>query len=346
MTDHSTPANLTDAAEGCLAGVALGDAMGMPSELWTRSHVQQHFGWIDRFLPAPAGHHIVDSFVAAQVTDDTEQTAMLVDAIEEGKGVVRRDLVCAHFLAWASTERAMRGNYLGPSSQAAIQRLRDGADPLVAGVGGTTNGAAMRIAPIGIIRSAGDLNLLVDAVYEASVFSHNSDIAMAGAAMVAGTISAAITNRTISKPRPLEPEDFLETGIEAAYLAAQRAEPVYGPSVIARSRLACDIARRNTTDAAFLQSIYDVIGTTSLTSESVPAAVALVVRADGDPMRTAILAANLGGDTDTIGAIATGMAGAIRGISAIPHEVVADLERANPWLRISQRAAMLLSARS
>ncbi|XNM60485.1 ADP-ribosylglycohydrolase [Escherichia coli] len=27
--------------------------MGMPSELWPRSRVKAHFGWIDRFLPGP-----------------------------------------------------------------------------------------------------------------------------------------------------------------------------------------------------------------------------------------------------------------------------------------------------
>lgn len=37
---------------GALYGQALGDAMGMPSELWPRTRVKAHFGWIDRFYPA------------------------------------------------------------------------------------------------------------------------------------------------------------------------------------------------------------------------------------------------------------------------------------------------------
>lgn len=39
---------------GALYGQALGDAMGMPSELWPRTRVKAHFGWIDSFLPGPA----------------------------------------------------------------------------------------------------------------------------------------------------------------------------------------------------------------------------------------------------------------------------------------------------
>lgn len=42
----------TERILGALYGQALGDAMGMPSELWPRSRVKAHFGWIDRFLPA------------------------------------------------------------------------------------------------------------------------------------------------------------------------------------------------------------------------------------------------------------------------------------------------------
>ncbi len=41
----------TERILGALYGQALGDAMGMPSELWPRSRVKAHFGWIDRFLP-------------------------------------------------------------------------------------------------------------------------------------------------------------------------------------------------------------------------------------------------------------------------------------------------------
>ncbi|BBU82712.1 hypothetical protein EIMP300_41120 [Escherichia coli] len=38
----------TERILGALYGQALGDAMGMPSELWPRSRVKAHFGWIDR----------------------------------------------------------------------------------------------------------------------------------------------------------------------------------------------------------------------------------------------------------------------------------------------------------
>ncbi|MEW5098650.1 ADP-ribosylglycohydrolase family protein, partial [Serratia marcescens] len=39
---------------GALYGQMLGDALGMPSELWPRERVKRHFGWIDGFLDGPA----------------------------------------------------------------------------------------------------------------------------------------------------------------------------------------------------------------------------------------------------------------------------------------------------
>lgn len=56
---------------GALYGQALGDAMGMPSELWPRSRVKAHFGWIDRFLPGPAENNAACYFAEAEFTDDT-----------------------------------------------------------------------------------------------------------------------------------------------------------------------------------------------------------------------------------------------------------------------------------
>ena len=48
--------------------------------------------------------------------------------------------------------------------------------------------------------------------------------------------------------------------------------------------------------------------------------------AAGDPKETAILAANLSGDADTIGAIACAIAGAYAGFDAIPAADVAVLD--------------------
>ena len=69
------------------------------------------------------------------------------------------------------------------------------------------------------------------------------------------------------------------------------------------------------------------MGATLNVPETVGAAFGLLAMADGDPKETAILAANLSGDADTIGAIACAMAGTFAGFDAIPAEDIAVLEK-------------------
>lgn len=66
----------TERILGALYGQALGDAMGMPSELWPRSRVKAHFGWINRFLPGPKENNAACYFNRAEFTDDTSMACV------------------------------------------------------------------------------------------------------------------------------------------------------------------------------------------------------------------------------------------------------------------------------
>ncbi len=308
-------------ATGCLSGLALGDAMGMPGELWVPERIRETWGWLSGFHPAPPGHEIVDGFSAGQVTDDTQQAYMLARTICAAGGEVRAEDVARELVAWADRVGASNGNFLGPSSSKAIDLLRSGADPRSTGAGGETNGAAMRIAPIGVVRSTTDPEALVDAVVEATVMSHDTGVAISGACLVAGVVSAAIEGAGIT--------DAIEFGLAVATAGRRRGQQTVAASVPARARLAIELAGRATSDQEFLVELYDLVGAWVATTESVPAAVGLLVRSSGDPVQVTELAANLGGDTDTIGAIAGAMAGALSGTTSIPQETLQQLEDVN-----------------
>ena len=47
MTDREI---LKDRIAGAIAGMVLGDALGVPGELWPREKVRDRYGWIDTFL--------------------------------------------------------------------------------------------------------------------------------------------------------------------------------------------------------------------------------------------------------------------------------------------------------
>ena len=63
--------------------------------------------------------------------------------------------------------------------------------------------------------------------------------------------------------------------------------------------------------------------------------------ANGDPVETAILAAALSGDADTIGAMACAIAGAWQGGDAIPAEYMESIRQANPQYNFEEMAEAL-----
>ena len=96
-------------------------------------------------------------------------------------------------LDWERDVKA-RGSYdlLGPSTKRAIDAINDGVPPEEAGRGGDTNGAAMRIAPVGIMMPLEPLDALVAKVAETCRATHNTSIAIASAAAVAAAVSRGV----------------------------------------------------------------------------------------------------------------------------------------------------------
>jgi len=68
------------------------------------------------------------------------------------------------------------------------------------------------------------------------------------------------------------------------------------------------------------------VGTSLATQESVPAAFAVLAAMPDDPWQACLLAASLGGDCDTIAAMAGAVAGACYGFGAFPAGALAVID--------------------
>src|SRR5579862_6443002 len=191
----------TSRARGALYGLAIGDALGMPTQLLSRWQVMERWGpMLSGFEPAPPGHPIAAGMPAGAVTDDTEQAVLLGRLLVAGRGTIDPHELAGALVRWEH-RMAERGSLdlLGPSTKRAVTAVLAGTPPDEAGASGTTNGAAMRIAPIGIAVpldlpdiSQQSLSTLVDQTEVASRVSHNTGIALAGAAAVAAAVSAGV----------------------------------------------------------------------------------------------------------------------------------------------------------
>ena len=305
---------VADRARGALYGLAIGDALGMPAQMLSRQQITARWGpLLSGFEPAPPGHPIAAGMPAGAVTDDTEQAVLLGRLLAKGP-VDPRELADA-LVAW---ERGMRArgslDLLGPSTRRAVSAVQAGVPPEEAGAAGDTNGAAMRIAPAGLVAGAGDLTALVDVVQQASLVTHNTTVALAGASAVAAAVSAGVSGASGTAA-------VTEVAVDAARLGGQRGHWVAGADVASRIGWATGLtAGLPVDDAAAV--IYTLVGTSLATQESVPAAFAVLAAVPGDPWLACRLAASLGGDCDTIAAMAGAVAGAVHGLSAFPAAAV------------------------
>jgi ADP-ribosylglycohydrolase len=294
----------------------------MPTQLLSRAEITERWGGrLHGFEPAPPGHPIAAGMAAGAVTDDTEQAVLLGRLLVRGDGTVDPCELAQALVSWEH-DMAERGSLdlLGPSTKRAVAAVLAGTPPEEAGASGDTNGAAMRIAPVGIavpLTLSHDLSTLVDHVIAVSRVTHNTGIALAGAAAVAAAVSAGVSGAGIAEATAL--------AIAAARIAADRGHWVAGADVAARIEWATGlVAGRPEPEAADL--IYTLVGTSLATQESVPAAFAVLAAVPNDPWRACLLAASLGGDCDTIAAMAGAIAGACGGVTAFPSEAIAVID--------------------
>ncbi|TRN24253.1 ADP-ribosylglycohydrolase family protein [Vibrio furnissii] len=306
---------------GTFYGQALGDSMGMPSELWPRSRVKQHFGWIDRFLDGPQENNAACYFTACQFTDDTSMALALADAIIECDGQIVPEVIARNVLTWAEGFDAFNKNIFGPSSKAAMRAIKEGIAISELQNNGVTNGAAMRVSPMGCLLPTNCLDDFIEQVALASSPTHKSDVAIAGAVVVAWAVSKAIEGHSWSEIKDQLPA--------IAHATQTQNITTFSASMASRVELALMVASEHCGVEERMDKIYNLIGAGVSTIESVPAAIAMVELADTDPNRCAVLCANLGGDTDTIGAMATAICGALNGINAINAKLKQQLDNKN-----------------
>lgn len=200
-----------------------------------------------------------------------------------------------------------------------------------------TSVAAHRLLPVGIV--CRDAEAIAAQIARLGG-TRTTTSALAAATLVAGVISSAV-----EAPEGATDPMFLAAHLEMGFRATEEIEghgrAEVSPSVIERSLLAREIAVRAPDDESFLGRLYDVVGVSKAAAESVPAAIGLLVRAEADPTRTSVLAANLGGETSRIGALATAMAGAVRGRAAVASQWRVHVENVNSVCSVSLAQQLL-----
>ena len=331
-------------AYGALAGLALGDALGMPTQEMSPEQIRAVYGRITGLVDADASQPYAPGMPAGSTTDDTEQALLVASLLVRGRGTSsgRVALDAGEFahalLAWEDSMIA-RGSLdlLGPSTKAALERVRAGEDPLSVGGAGTTNGAAMRVTPIGIAMSTADPEAFADAVWSSCQVTHATRQGFQSAALVAAAVSMGIDTARSTTP---DLRGLLWKALSYVDSLPERGAWTPDPDVVAATRRAMQLVANPASSS--LECLVEQVGTSVASAQAIPMAFALLAR---DPSPQALLdAANIGGDTDTIGAIAGAILGAAVGVEVLPADSLSMIEEVS-HLGLSSVAGDLLELR-
>lgn len=327
-----------------LALAGMGDALGAQTEQWSIDEIAtRHGGLVTRFGTPPD-----DTFAGAnagksgEVTDDASQMYYLAHALIAAEGRLDHDGWVACLLDWAAT--SPKAGFMGPSTALMVKALQEGGDTNDVGVigrsrrkmttVGITNGAAMRVAPAGLLHP-GDVESACGQALVTCLPSHDTDVAISAACSVAAAAAQALVTEDL--------RDVLAAAVRGGRIGEQqaraKARAVAGPNYLARLEMALRIAEEARDDYSFLVNMEKMVGNSVLAAESVPAALGVVKYAQGDPLRTIALCSSIGNDTDSIATMAGAVVGALRGTAALPADLLAEFLQVNrPEFDLEQMA--------
>jgi poly(ADP-ribose) glycohydrolase ARH3 len=300
-------------ATGSLLGTACGDALGAPFEGFPTVVPEA----IDRWCGD--GRPLV-------WTDDTALALTLAEHLVAHDRTVDQDVLAADFArTWAGEPH--RGYGVGAVS--VFRQIELGvawqvaAGELFGGHGSFGNGGAMRVAPVAFpAGAAAPLADVAELARRSAAVTHTHPLAQDGAC--AQALAVALAARS-------EPAVTLDVDEFVATIASHVESSELGD----RLRTVAGLCR----DRAAPEEIATAVGHGITALEAVPAALAAFLRHPEEPAEAITFAVRIGGDTDTIAAMAGAIAGARCGEQGLPPAWSRRLEAAAYIEQLATRLA-------
>ena len=289
---------LKDRSRGTLLGLAVGDALGFPVEGLNRKRARRRYSGIDRYRIL--GH-------TGYVSDDTEQAIITAEALLESHGEPEK--------AARIFGRKLRGWFwtlppgLGASTLKACLRLTLGMESGIASAG---NGAAMRMAPVGLFREQPEeLTKILARV------THTDPRGVDGGVAVAYAVSRLVRGKDCSLHCLPELDQRLSEALKQAWEMCEAGKD--------------------------FDTIADAVGTSGYVLHTVPLAFAALwskPRTFLEGLQKVVLQ---GGDADSNGAVAGALLGAWFGAGGIPESLLNALEQCHGRSRLERLADQLVA---
>ena len=339
--------DLLDRSLGVLVGSAVGDALGGATEGWTTAQIRERYdGWVTGIVPPfnadwrharpIAPYHKGDG----HITDDTLMTHALVDVYAQ-----RRDHLDAYAVAEDLVPLLIGERRWIPELEAdalllqriflaekwLVARLHYGhVDPREAGVGNIVNcGAAMYMAPVGIVNAADPAGAYAEGLEIAS--AHQSSFGREAAGVLAAAVAAAMTDGATARSVVDAALAVAKDGTRAAIAAVAEAASGVHEWREAIPVLRAAVEPYDTVGPEYRSPSLDARRPSRTKAiEELPVALGMVLVADGDYEAAVLGGVNYGRDADSIASMAGAVCGALGGRRAVRddwHDRVAEASR-------------------
>lgn len=299
-------------ANGCLLGLACGDALGRPVEFKRAEEIESQHGDVTEMLG-----HGTHGQPPGTITDDTEMALCIAESLVDRRGFDPTD-VADRFVDWLDSEPFD----IGLMTRDSLSRIRQGTTWDEAGMkvwksrpegSNAGNGSVMRCAPYAIAfrHFKGELTHVSQL---SSAITHADPRCQWGCVILNRTLANLIRND----------RDPLGDALEGIYGAPDELQE----KLTKVQKVVTNDRGRDAFEA--------YLGTSGYVIDSLQAGLYFGLAADSAEAAI-VRAVNAGGDTDTIGAIAGAVAGARFGATAIPDRWIEEIEEADQLKRLAQR---------
>lgn len=297
-----TSEEIKDKFIGALLGTHVGDALGMPFEGKSCDEMESRYGIVREMTDGFRGK--------GSYTDDTEMMMAVAESLIEKKGFD------GTHMSGKFIEKYHPSRGYGWGTRLTISLMKQGVSwdkvgDFVYESGSFGNGSAMRIAPVGLFYFD-NLQELKKVSYASSRITHSHPLGMEGAALQANAIALALS----SDPKEeFDPREFVLRLMESI----SPETPFYLGSLKQIAYLLDQNPSR--------REVVDILGNNATATHSVPTAIYCFLANHQSFEEALVCAINLGGDSDTIGAMTGAVAGAYQGKKAIPERWLNLLEK-------------------
>ncbi len=317
---------------GSLTAAAIGDAMGAPVESRPVYLIrEENNGYVFDYKDMNRPDLPPAEFPLGVISDDFSISHAHAVRYAENGGIDSESTIKA-INDWIDDPKYTKfsSRFIGPTTMIGLSKLNgtyvpDWPEELPCNQRTITNGGAMKSWVCGLF-NPGNLDKAINDALTMCIITHDNIIALSAAAAVSAAVAQAMCDTTLDK--------IIEAGVYGARVGMDKAKVIArhaaGASVEKRIHLAVEIGIKYSNDfEKCIIEMSDLIGTGLFANEAVPSAFGFLAATGGDPMETIFRAINAGNDTDTVACIAGSMAGAFKGIDAIPSHHLPFLEKAN-----------------